>query len=677
MANLGGIGSRLNRSTPSRGVEIGEAGLSIKMNSAVPTDSNLTVDGSYGRLANDDGALKWYDGTGSWTTLGAAGGGAYTTVALDNIAGCAINTTLKSDADSTDDLGSSTVYWANTYTDRMYLNATAYLDGTLAGRAALTGALSVSGISTLTGNVTCNGDLTVSGLATLGTISLSGLACATAVITNNAATTTTIAAITSTSLTTGKALSITANTVDTGSLVYLETSAAGFTGKYLQCYDGAADDFSVGLYGATIIAGNASTDVLTITAGDLQITAGDIDLDLGIIAVDNTADEANNISRNNGTGTSPVLTVGQSNAAGGKALFVDQNSTTAGHYGLEIDSEGGTCVHFSDLIAAGKGILVDVANSWTGQHTIVDAGPWLGTLNRGAALDFRSDSGAVAEVGSVIYVKLGGTSADAAAINGKGLYIEDEAATTAGSYLVNLDSANNGSLHITKGTVVINDTVNLQIGTSTEFLIQNTGTSTHATLAGNFTVGDGGSTNYTSFTSATGKISFAGSACPTKTLWIPAQSFSLHTGAAALGLLAGTMGSGWAMDAAADEAITTSFRVPDNWKAASDATIYLYWAANDATGGKKCYWEFTSVPLAEDELTTGAGNVDTMNDTEVSSTAWDLNVSAGTTITASTEWAAGDYVFLKVMRDADHASDDLAVDAYVIGVRIDYTASQI
>ncbi|MFA6251396.1 MAG: hypothetical protein WC603_02100 [Candidatus Paceibacterota bacterium] len=44
--------------------------------------------------------------------------------ALSNLASVAINTSLVSDTNSTDDLGSSSVYWANTYTNTIYVNAT-------------------------------------------------------------------------------------------------------------------------------------------------------------------------------------------------------------------------------------------------------------------------------------------------------------------------------------------------------------------------------------------------------------------------------------------------------------------------------------------------------------------------------------------------------------------------
>ena len=43
--------------------------------------------------------------------------------------------------DSASTLGTSSLYWSNTYTDRLYLNATAYLDGATAGIINITGSL--------------------------------------------------------------------------------------------------------------------------------------------------------------------------------------------------------------------------------------------------------------------------------------------------------------------------------------------------------------------------------------------------------------------------------------------------------------------------------------------------------------------------------------------------------
>lgn len=52
-----------------------------------------------------------------------------------------INGSLISDTDSTDNLGSTSRYWANSYVDRLYLNSTAYIDGASAGLLRFTGNL--------------------------------------------------------------------------------------------------------------------------------------------------------------------------------------------------------------------------------------------------------------------------------------------------------------------------------------------------------------------------------------------------------------------------------------------------------------------------------------------------------------------------------------------------------
>lgn len=46
--------------------------------------------------------------------------------------------------DSAQTLGTSSLYWSNTYTDRLYVNSTAYIDGGTAGVATLTGRLDLS-----------------------------------------------------------------------------------------------------------------------------------------------------------------------------------------------------------------------------------------------------------------------------------------------------------------------------------------------------------------------------------------------------------------------------------------------------------------------------------------------------------------------------------------------------
>ncbi len=56
-------------------------------------------------------------------------------------------------ADSTYTLGTSSLYWSNTYTDRLYLNSTAYLDGATAGIIGVTGGLIINGQTEIGGGL--------------------------------------------------------------------------------------------------------------------------------------------------------------------------------------------------------------------------------------------------------------------------------------------------------------------------------------------------------------------------------------------------------------------------------------------------------------------------------------------------------------------------------------------
>ena len=78
-------------------------------------------------------------------------------------------------------------------------------------------------------------------------------------------------------LTTGTGMSLSTAALTTGTILLLSAVEATIqtTGFYIRCYDGAANDFSVSKYGATVIAGNAiGTAALTITNGDLVLSSG-------------------------------------------------------------------------------------------------------------------------------------------------------------------------------------------------------------------------------------------------------------------------------------------------------------------------------------------------------------------------------------------------------------------
>lgn len=109
---------------------------------------NMAITKSRLNIVEEDGLpstfpykLKVTNGTltdnGDGTTSLSVGSGSGASTALNNLASVAINTSLISDTDSTDDLGSSSKYWANGYVDRIYLNSTAYLSGAVAGKVGI------------------------------------------------------------------------------------------------------------------------------------------------------------------------------------------------------------------------------------------------------------------------------------------------------------------------------------------------------------------------------------------------------------------------------------------------------------------------------------------------------------------------------------------------------------
>ena len=96
--------------------------------------------------------------------------------------------------------------------------------------------------------------------------------------------TTGVVDINASSATTGTIVDINAAGLTSGSALQISaTEATLTTGLYIQCYDGAANDFTVAKYGATTIAGNAATNVFTINAGNEVITAGNLILTAGTI----------------------------------------------------------------------------------------------------------------------------------------------------------------------------------------------------------------------------------------------------------------------------------------------------------------------------------------------------------------------------------------------------------
>ena len=286
-------------------------------------------------------------------------------------------------------------------------------------------------------------------------------------VVNDTITSAALATLSSSSLTTGKGLSITAVAATSGSLVYLEAAAATLTGKYIQCYDGAADDFSVGRYGTVTIAGNAiGTDSLVLTTGDLQVTAGFIDVDQGYVTVDTTSDYASYFKRNRtGANTSPVLTVEATHTGEQNAALAVVGSMTGAYTAVTIAYAGtadGLKITTSDV--AGTALEVVCAASTTDSMIKVDGstGNWVGATGVGM-LNLVGDGTLAHANASMLNIAFSGTTA-ATAMGSSVRIVDTGTDGGAASYAVYLSSANTEALYVATGKAKFAETVDLDTG---------------------------------------------------------------------------------------------------------------------------------------------------------------------------------------------------------------------
>lgn len=202
------------------------------------------------------------------TTAALTEGTALSVVANGLTTGNALSLTSTGTIVTTGEMVSIAANTATTSTGLLRVSGTGLTDGWV---AELTGgganATATGGVLNLAGGAAIAGSVlkvTTSGVyaGTTGVVDINAASATTGVVVD----------IGAAGLTSGTALKINA------------VEATLTTGKYVEFYDGAANDFSVAKYGATVIAGNASgTASLTQTAGDHVLTAGNITLTNGFI----------------------------------------------------------------------------------------------------------------------------------------------------------------------------------------------------------------------------------------------------------------------------------------------------------------------------------------------------------------------------------------------------------
>jgi len=350
-----------------------------------------------------------------------------------------------------------------------------YQNATLAASKTLTLAgVGASNIFVITAGdaVMSDGSLTITDADNATTLS---------VINNTMTTTGALCSLASSSLTTGDGLSVIANAVTSGTLCYLETSAATFVGKYIQCYDGTADDFSVGLYGATIIAGNAAaTDALTLTAGDITLTAGYVQLSNGVVQADTVGDLSNYFKRNQATTTGPLLELEVTNTSDDHpALLIDANQT-AGVNAVEIAYDG-TAAGISSVAGAAAGTAASLSGAASATDSVVKvihagtgATGFLGATGVGM-VNITSDGNLAHANASMLLITYSGTGA--ATGLGTCLRIVDTGATDT-SYAAYISAATGKALNVANGTSIFAEQIELGGGFKTTtggFIVSDSG----------------------------------------------------------------------------------------------------------------------------------------------------------------------------------------------------------
>lgn len=406
--------------TDLRGLNLRAANGAIRFET--PTTTPTTTSGEFLLYVNSSNQLVFDDGSSS-TTLGAAGAvanfslnDAYddgSTITVDassvllsaSISNPALQITQTgSGADITGTSSTWTVTKAGAATftgvvlgDNESVTLGDGSDATIAWNGSV---LNIAGVTDFDNNVTmaASATMTQAGVAgsTVHTITAGDMVmsdgslaitdadvAATLSVTNTAAlldaTSGGVVTIVADSVTTGRVIDVNADAVTSGTLLHLDTSAAGFSGNYIQCFDGAADDFTVGLYGAVTVAGNGGSNVLTLTAGDAVMSDGS----LSITDADNAATVA---VTNNTITTQDLIQVGSSSLTTGKGIDFTLDTMSTGS-GIFVTADALTTGNVLDLNVTSPNALT-TGNLISANHT---SGNITGTLNKTSQLiDFVS-----------------------------------------------------------------------------------------------------------------------------------------------------------------------------------------------------------------------------------------------------------------------------------------------
>jgi hypothetical protein len=162
-----------------------------------------------------------------------------------------------------------------------------------------------------------------------------------------------------------------------------------------------------------------------------------------------------------------------------------------------------------------------------------------------------------------------------------------------------------------------------------------------------------------------------------QTIWVPAAAMtSRTTNGAASGSLETTtndvMLSYFAFDSTTKEGVQFGIQMPKGWDEGT-LIFQFVWTHPAAVTNFGVSWEAAAVALANDDSAdTAFGTLQEIDDT--GGTTHDIYISDETpAVTVAGTPAAEEYVMFQITRDPADAGDTLAVDAWLLGVKIHYT----
>lgn len=162
-----------------------------------------------------------------------------------------------------------------------------------------------------------------------------------------------------------------------------------------------------------------------------------------------------------------------------------------------------------------------------------------------------------------------------------------------------------------------------------------------------------------------------------QTIWVPASAMKIRT----IGPATGSFSAGstqfdyLAFDPGTNEDATFTVAMPKGWDHTTAVTYLAYWLHPATTTNFGVVWEMFAKAYSDDDAIDGASYTSLGTVTDTGGTTSDLYISTEGAGAAVSGAAQNDLVNFIIRRVGGNGSDTLAVDAYLIGVKVLYTTN--